>query len=70
MTASIHVHIFHHSLDPLGIVLAALVLLIVVIGLALIAAMLIRRRSRAAAPPADASRPSHRPRPKAPDAAG
>jgi hypothetical protein len=43
--ATVHLHILRHTLDPLGIVLAALSLLVVVVGVSVIAARLIRRRT-------------------------
>jgi hypothetical protein len=43
--ATVHLHILHHTLDPLGIVLAALSLLAVVVSVSVIAARLIRRRA-------------------------
>jgi len=38
--ATVHLHILHHNLDPLGIVLAALV-----VSVGVVAAWLIRRRT-------------------------
>jgi hypothetical protein len=43
--ATVHLHILHRTLDPLGIVLAALSLMALVIGVAAVAAWLIRRRA-------------------------
>ena len=42
MLATIHVHILHHTLDPLGIVFAALALAAGVLLIALLASKLIR----------------------------
>jgi hypothetical protein len=43
--ATVHLHILHHTLDPLGIALAGLSLLAVVASVSVIAAWLIRRRA-------------------------
>lgn len=51
--ATVHLHILHHTLDPVGIVLAALSLLAVVASVSVIAAWLIKRHARAAEPAAN-----------------
>jgi len=43
--ATIHLHVLHHTLDPLGIVLAALVVAVGVVLVSLLIAQLVRRRA-------------------------
>jgi hypothetical protein len=52
--ATVHLHILHHTLDPLGIVLAGLSLLAVVASVGVIVAWLIKRHARLADPAANA----------------
>jgi uncharacterized iron-regulated membrane protein len=51
--ATVHLHILHHTLDPLGIVLAALCLAVVVVSVSVIAAWLIKRHARVTDPAAN-----------------
>ena len=50
MIATVHLHVLHRTLDPLGIVLAALSLAIVIVLVGFVAAWLIRRRAPVPAP--------------------
>jgi hypothetical protein len=52
VVATVHLHVLHHTLDPLGIVLAGVAIAAVVVLVCLLASRLIRRR-----PPAAASEP-------------